>query len=104
MSDQDRPRVIMVEGSPWVAHEFHQRCLDELRTESERLREAHAEAVALAVRYRDELDQTRDVARRVLALRSSYDADRGIDSKLVNNLQAREMLERISGPIDAVAA
>lgn len=62
-------------------------------TETDRLRAAHAEAIELAHRYRDELDQARDVVRRVLDLTSSYDADRGIETKLVNNLQARGMLE-----------
>lgn len=48
-----------------------------------------------AERLRAELDHARDVVRRVLDLRSSYDADRGIDTSLVNNLQARGMLEAL---------
>jgi hypothetical protein len=60
-------------GEPWLDPMAWQLVLD-----------AEAEAIAL-----------RKGIQRVLDLRSSYDGDRGRGERLVNNLQAREMLEEL---------
>lgn len=42
----------------------------------------------------DRVAELEDAIRQTLALRSSFDADQGREVKLVNNWQARELLER----------
>lgn len=58
-----RPRVIMVEGVPWVSHEFHQRCLDEARAEARFSRTLRTQAIINRIREASSIVGPDEVAR-----------------------------------------